>query len=1085
MNALPCGCCAGVEAATPGTINNRPGLDALAYRVGTYNTFFETMKAALSSKDYPALGALRTREADDPTIALLDAFAMVADVLTFYQERIANEGYLRTATERQSVLYLVRLLGSQPRPGVSASVYLAYTVDPSTVAAATIPAGTRVQSQPSVQGALPQPFEIEGDLSARGAWNNIKPRLTEPQVISGTTAQFYVNGTNVNLKANDPIAIVASDQVLARVQSVEQQFAEKRTLVVLQPVVKTASAGSSTDPATPAPLAPLPTSQPSLIAAAVDLVKSLTVPPAGHPANSLSLQRSASQSFAPQADMTPALLSALHPLLHAQLYTGLKNTTVPEAAAKVFALRVQASPFGSTAPRKNTIGANGAIVGTEEWPLAGSTSIQMVLSVGRARAEEPRFALLDSTEEVRVYISISDGDKSATRSFSLPQKAGDDKIGAWTVKMKIADESFEAAFSPSLPRFVLKADRKARGIMLTAGDGDPLEVMIGETASTTGDGTETSLSMVDNIAIRYLVADEADGTVLALDGLYDQILPGSLLTIQRPDWTSPRFTTVNTTQKVTVSRYNQTVKVTQLTLSKPWLDEKTDRMLSAVRSARISTQSEALDLAPRPIAEEVSGAFMELGDVYSDLTSGRWMIVQGERTDAPAKGIMGTELVMLAGVDHGVRQIAAAPAADASASAGPSSTTAPDAMQPLPGDTTHTTISFAQPLSYKYKRDSVSVFGNVVRATHGESRSEVLGSGDGTQAMQQFKLRYPNLTYVPGSAAGGVNSTLQVRVNDIAWEGVATLASAGPMDRVYTTRTNALGITAIQFGDGTHGMRLPTGVANVRATYRSGTGTSGNADGGKINMLAMRPLGVKSVVNPLPSTAGADSDSTQQTRHNTSLSVGSLDRLVSIGDYSAYALTFAAIGKAAAVKLSDGRSQIVYVTVAGTEGTVLNEHAEPFMNLAASFQQLGDPNLMLRIGVAQFALLVIGASVQLQDGYLWTDVAPLIRAALLTAFAFDQRRLGQPAFLSVVMSSVQQVEGVLFVNVTTFDSISEADTQDAASLTAKLEQIVSQPAAQSLFFRDARLGVDGELLPAQIAYLNPDLPDTLILTEAL
>ena len=53
---------------------------------------------------YPALRALTTRDNSDPTIAVLDAFAVMGDVLTFYQERIANEGYLRTATERRSIL---------------------------------------------------------------------------------------------------------------------------------------------------------------------------------------------------------------------------------------------------------------------------------------------------------------------------------------------------------------------------------------------------------------------------------------------------------------------------------------------------------------------------------------------------------------------------------------------------------------------------------------------------------------------------------------------------------------------------------------------------------------------------------------------------------------------------------------------------------------------------------------------------------------------------------------------------------------------------------------------------------------------
>ena len=82
----------------------------MRYRVGTYASFYESMLARLtnlpidvpspygdgSARYYP-LKALTTRAPDDPSIALLDAFAIVADVLTFYQERIANEGYLPTA----------------------------------------------------------------------------------------------------------------------------------------------------------------------------------------------------------------------------------------------------------------------------------------------------------------------------------------------------------------------------------------------------------------------------------------------------------------------------------------------------------------------------------------------------------------------------------------------------------------------------------------------------------------------------------------------------------------------------------------------------------------------------------------------------------------------------------------------------------------------------------------------------------------------------------------------------------------------------------------------------------------------------
>ena len=81
------------------------------------------MLARLSSSDYPALAALKTRDDDDFTVAFLDATAMVLDILTFYQERLANESYLRTAGQLRSLIELSRLIGYQPSSGVSASRY--------------------------------------------------------------------------------------------------------------------------------------------------------------------------------------------------------------------------------------------------------------------------------------------------------------------------------------------------------------------------------------------------------------------------------------------------------------------------------------------------------------------------------------------------------------------------------------------------------------------------------------------------------------------------------------------------------------------------------------------------------------------------------------------------------------------------------------------------------------------------------------------------------------------------------------------------------------------------------------------------
>jgi len=148
MDLNPCQCCEGIEAATPAEIFNPPGLAALKVRAGTQASFKEAMLVGVTGQS--ALARLTTRDDDDPTIGIVDAWASALDVLTFYNERIANEAYLRSATERRSVLELAREIGYELGPGVAAGTHLAFTLE--TLAGAPdvvpIPVGVRAQSIP-------------------------------------------------------------------------------------------------------------------------------------------------------------------------------------------------------------------------------------------------------------------------------------------------------------------------------------------------------------------------------------------------------------------------------------------------------------------------------------------------------------------------------------------------------------------------------------------------------------------------------------------------------------------------------------------------------------------------------------------------------------------------------------------------------------------------------------------------------------------------------------------------------------------------------------------------------------------------
>ena len=233
----------GIGVETPLGLYNRPGLAAIAYRVGTYASFRKSLLARLSDGRWPVLRQLRTRDNDDFTIALLDAWAVTSDVLTFYQERIANESYLRTATERLSILEQSRLLGYQLAPGLAASTYLAFTMEtaPGAPEQATksvhLAIGTRVQSVPGPD-EQPQSFETSEAIEARPEWNAILPQLSETQTLTWNMTQVWLAGVNLTLAVGDVLLIIADAAAtkqasLRRVTKVSPDAGANRTGVTL------------------------------------------------------------------------------------------------------------------------------------------------------------------------------------------------------------------------------------------------------------------------------------------------------------------------------------------------------------------------------------------------------------------------------------------------------------------------------------------------------------------------------------------------------------------------------------------------------------------------------------------------------------------------------------------------------------------------------------------------------------------------------------------------------------------------------------------------------------------------------------
>lgn len=82
------------------------------------------------------------RDPADFGMTILEAFAYMGDGLNYYIDRAANESFITTASQRDSVLQLARLLGYQATNNTAASVLL--TFQNSTASTITVPALTKV-----------------------------------------------------------------------------------------------------------------------------------------------------------------------------------------------------------------------------------------------------------------------------------------------------------------------------------------------------------------------------------------------------------------------------------------------------------------------------------------------------------------------------------------------------------------------------------------------------------------------------------------------------------------------------------------------------------------------------------------------------------------------------------------------------------------------------------------------------------------------------------------------------------------------------------------------------------------------------
>jgi hypothetical protein len=829
-----CGCCDGVEVETPQALFNRGGLSSIGYRVGDYARFRASLHAALSSSAYTRLAPLHTRDSDDFTIGLIDAFACSADVLTFYQERLANESYLRTSVERVSLQEMGKLVGYRLRPGVAAETWLAFALDtppapPPKLApepgnfVTGIPAslkldiGTKVMSVPG-PGEKPQTFELAETLAdARPAWNAMLPWQDEAYIPGFGDREAWLDGIATNLKAGDALLFAGQDFFggatdhwdFRPLTAVEPDNENKRTRIAWANGLE----GSQPDPNSKRPLF-------------------------------------------------------------------------------VFAMRKRCAVFGNNAPLWRSMdpafrtGYGNA--GSADWPNFTISTIDAGANGGWI-----------DLDQVQSEIAADVASDMARRSLAVLTR---------TLVHRIKTQH-----------------------------------------------------LTRNYVKPYLVtgASETSRAEFALSG-----------------------------------------KVTRLALSGKHLDTT---FFGYVRATSVYAKSELMPLAHRPVTATVGGDRIPVNAGADGLLPGRRLIIRGSRASDGRVVVVQATLVTAHKIDDKRSELEITP-----------------------------------PLAGALIRSSVVVHANVALASHGETLAQILGAGNASTSFQRFELKQLPLTYRAAANEIGATAALTVRVNDIAWSEQPTLFGAGAADRAYTLQTDEQGRMFVAFGDGLRGGRLPSGVNNVRAAYRKGLGVDGNVVADSLTQLMTRPLGLKSVANPLAAQGGTDPEPAGAARATIPLTTRTLGRAVSVLDYEDFARAFTGIAKAQARVLQVRGGVTVAITLAAPQSAPLTPASPVWQNLLAALKSSGDPHVAVTLLTQQPSPFRVGLKVKPDPAYEAGKVLAAVEAALRTQFSFDARDLGQPVQQSDVIAVAQAVSGVVAVDLTRLYGGTRPLQQTSPSLQVRL-----------------------------------------------
>ena len=386
-------------------------------------------------------------------------------------------------------------------------------------------------------------------------------------------------------------------------------------------------------------------------------------------------------------------------------------------------------------------------------------------------------------------------------------------------------------------------------------------------------------------------------------------------------------------------------------------------------------------------------------------------------------------------------------------------------------DGCHTKLFLENTLKFSYYASTVTINANVSRATHGETKSEILGNGDGSQKQQIFTLNQEPLTFISSDNFRGRESTMDIRINKLPWTEVSSLLDAKSTDQAYKLYVDYLKNRRINvvFGDGVYGSRIPTGDENVEAKFRIGVGYSGLLKPGQLKNLLDKPLGVRNVTNPISAIGGEEPENIEKIRKQIPLSLMTMERLVSSSDFKNFSLCFEGIGKVDSISVWNGLLNIVYITIGSSLGEKLTNESEIFNNLKSAIEKYKDPPIRFQLLTFEMLTFNLDVTIIVSNNVNKKEIKSLIEKKLRETYSPVSRQLAQPIYKSEIILLIQEIKEVVLVNVKAF------------YLSGKVRSIHNfLPAKKTRWDKETKT-----ILPADLLFINPDTTQTALNIDIL